>query len=185
MNQNGNGYAPSDSGTAYSAHSNTFSNGTMNFGMGTTNFVMPGQMSGGFTQIYQIPIQADDSYDTYVQRQENLISEIDTLRKTAGLDQTPSEKSAENQTIYPTDYLMRHGSRSSVGSVNGGNQTKWRDVMAAKQCVASLEQELENAKNQYNNNMEDFKQRLQAEARKLGNCVEKARPLYEAQKNMR
>ena len=57
--------------------------------------------------------------------------------------------------------------------------------LAAKQCVASLESELENAKTQYNNNMEDFKERLQAEARKLGNCVEKARPLYEAQKNMR
>jgi len=193
MHQN---YAPSDSGTAYSSHSNTFSHGTMNFGGGTTNFKIPGVMSGGFTQIYQIPLQAEDTYDTYIQRQDNLITEIETLRKSAGLDQTPSEKSDEKKTMYPKDYLNRVGSRNSIASDGRGNHrgdpyggnnqsTRLRDVMAAKQCVASLELELENTKAKYNNDMEDFKQRLQAEARKLGNCVDKARPLYEAQKNMR
>ena len=115
-------YAPSDSGTAYSSHSNTFSHGAMNFGGGTTNFKIPGVMSGGgFTQIYQIPLQAEDTYDTYIQRQENLISEIETLRKSAGLDQTPSEKSDEKTTMYPKDYLNRVGSRSSIASDGRGN----------------------------------------------------------------
>ena len=194
MHQN---YAPSDSGTAYSSHSNTFSHGTMNFGGGTTNFKIPGVMSGGFTQIYQIPLQAEDTYDTYIQRQENLITEIETLRKSAGLDQTPSEKSDEKKTMYPEDYLNRVGrSRSSIASdcrrnymghpyVENYQSTRLQDVIAAKKCVASLELELEKTKVQFNNTIEEVKQRLQAEARKLGNCVEKARPLYDAQKNKR
>jgi len=111
-------YAPSDSGTAHSSHSNTFSHGTMNFGGGTTNFKIPMVMSGGLNQIYQIPLRAEDTYDTYIQRQENLISEIETLRQSAGLDQTPSEKSDEKTNMYH-NHLNRNGSRGSIASGDG------------------------------------------------------------------
>ena len=61
----------------------------------------------------------------------------------------------------------------------------WQRVRIAQQCVHNLEIELENSRGEYRNLMSELGERLKAEARKLGSCVERARPLFEAQRNMR
>jgi len=48
-----------------------------------------------------------------------------------------------------------------------------------------LENELENARLEYRKMMSEFSDRLKSEARRLGTCVERAKPLFESQRNMR
>ena len=83
----------------------------------------------------------------------------------------------------------KHGASSTLGpgthSSTIGSQPGWQQVRISQQCVQNLESELEASRNEYRNLMTELGERLKSEARKLGNCVEKARPLFDAQRSMR
>ena len=51
--------------------------------------------------------------------------------------------------------------------------------------MTNLENELITIRSDYNNSVKSFSDELDLEGKKLGICVERARPLYEAQRNMR
>lgn len=61
----------------------------------------------------------------------------------------------------------------------------WQRFRISQQCVNNLEAELEVARTEYRNMMIESGEKLKEEARNLGSCVEKARPLFDAQRSMR
>lgn len=170
--------------------------------------------AGFFNQLYQTIISPnDDSIEAHQSRQESLLTELESLRKISGLEKKPPPSSEctspalslvpESSTIRKQSGNSRQSSAASIhelasqappnGSppLNSQHATQthmansWNRFRAAQQCVNNLETELENARQEYRNNMADFSQRLKSEARKMGTCVEKGRPLFDAQRNMR
>lgn len=95
-------------------------------------------------------------------------------------------------SVYHHHSASQRGSANHLGSQSAGSDNSpynqppgWQRIRIAQQCVNNLEAELDASRNEYTNLMRELGERLKSEARKLGNCVEKARPLFDVQRSMR
>jgi len=174
-------YAQSDSGTSVSQFQKNLTSGQLinnynSFSQGILGLTNSNNNNLN-SAISFVGIAGDgQSYtiEAHEAKRLTLIDEIKNLRQQANLEKTTVEAKK-----------IDLDQNSVISSQTNYPHTTWNRYRVAQQCATNLENELENARLEYRKMMSEFSDRLKSEARRLGTCVERAKPLFESQRNMR